>query len=385
MKYQTLTRILRKNADYNLIMAGRDTGKSTAMTRHLIDEYKKHGRRFLRLFRQTGNSYAAADSWFDEYKPGGKFETGDDFSFDGENYYINGDFFGTIAVISLAKKYRSKVYDPRIYHAVFDEYIGLTYDEYVPGEVSKFKAILTTCFRHRERRVWLLGNNYNEDSKFNPYHEYFGIDIDAQKIKQGDIRVYKSKNFRDPAVIAFEFGRIAYEAEKEIPKAERLDNNDVATSGNFARPWDVFIQRERYEHPISFLRDSIDNYFICDTFGHCYFPVANDDMQCIDWVSTEDDLTEIGNGGDVEQYNALTEYREYFTSLYGADDYEQAVMQAMPYKITYPLYSGGNRFGENCDDFLTGIRRIYRGYSYQYCDSNVKHIFERIVQRGIMD
>lgn len=384
MKYQTLDRILKKKADYNLIMAGRDTGKSTAMTKYLIEEYKKYGRKFLRLFRKRGNSFNAADSWFDEYKQGGKFETGDDFTFDGENYYINGDFFGATAIVSMAGTYRSKVYDPRIYHAVFDEYIGVTMDEYVEEEVKKFLSILTTCFRHRERKVWLLGNNYNENSKYNPYHTYFGIDIDRDKLKQGDIKVYKSKRFKNPAVIAFEFGRIAYENEEEIPKGERLDGNDVATTGNFGKVWDVFDQKERYPAPISFLRDSIDNYFISDTFNRCYFAVVNEEMQCIDWIATPDDLTQIGKSGNLDEYKALTEYRDYFVNLYGQTDYDAAVMESMPYEITYPLYSGGNRYGENCDDFLTGIRRIYRGYTYQYCDSNIKYLFERIVLRGIM-
>lgn len=384
MKYQTLDRILKKKADYNLIMAGRDTGKSTAMTKHLIDEYKKYGRKFIRLFRKRGNSFNSADSWFDEYKAGGKFETGDDFTFDGENYYINGDLFGATAIISMAGTYRSKVYDPRIYHAVFDEYIGVTMDEYVEEEVKKFLSILTTCFRHRERKVWLLGNNYNDCSKHNPYHLYFGIDIDRDKLKQGDIKVYKSKRFKDPATIAFEFGRIAYENETEIPKAERLDGNEVATTGNFGKVWDVFDQKERYPNPVSFLRDSIDNYFIADTFNRCYFAVINDEMQCIDWITTTDDLTQIGKSGNLDEYRALIEYREYFINLYGETDYEAAVMGAMPYEITYPLYCDGNRYGENCDDFLTGIRRIYRGYTYQYCDSNIKYLFERIVLRGIM-
>ena len=384
MRYQTLDRIQKKKADYNLIMSGRDTGKSTSMTKLLIDDYKKYGRRFIRLFRKRGNNFNSADTWFDEYKEGGKFYAGDEFSFDGENYYINGDFFGTSAIVSMAGTYRSRVYDPRIYHAVYDEYIGVTMDEYVEEEVKKFLSILTTCFRHRERKVWLLGNNYNEMSKFNPYHTYFGIDIDRDKLKQGDIKVYKSKRFKNPAVIAFEFGRIAYEREEEIPKGERLDGNEVATTGEFGKQWDVFDQKERYGSPISFLRDSIDNYYISDTFDRCYFPVINEEMQCVDWVSTQDDLNQIGKRGDEEEYNRLLDYREYFIHLYGEEEYNSAVQAAVPYQITYPMLAYGNRYGENCDDFLSGIRRLYRGYTYQYCDSNIKYIFERIILRGIM-
>lgn len=386
MKYQTLDRIKKKKATYNLIMAGRDTGKSTAITGELIDDYKKTGHKFLRLFRKTGNSFDAADSWFDEYNEGGKFYTGDHFEFKSDGcYYINGELFGYTAIISLAKNYRSAVYPASLYTAVYDEYIGITPDEYVDGEVKKFKSILTTAFRHRECKVWLLGNNYNEMSKYNPFHTYFGIDIDRDKIKQGDIRVYQSKRFKNPAKIAFEFGRIAYETEEEIPLSERIDGNDVATTGDFAKPWDVFDQDLRYEHRPSFMRDSIDCYFIADAFDRCYFPVINEELQCVDWVSTPEDLTEIGKGGDEERYNTLIKYEEYFMEQYGEDEYYNALNEALPYEIATPLFKGGNRYGENCQVFLSGIHKVYPGFTYNYADGNIKYLFEKIVLNSRME
>lgn len=386
MIYQSLTRIKKKNATYNLIMAGRDTGKSTAITRELIDDYKATGHKFIRLFRKTGNSYDAADSWFDEYNEGGKFYEGDVFEFRSDgNYYINGELFGYTAIISLARNYRSGVYPASVYTAVYDEYIGITPDEYVDGEVKKFKSILTTVFRHRECKIWLLGNNYNEMSKYNPYHTYFGIDIDRDKIKQGDIRVYKSKRFKNPAKIAFEFGRIAYESEEEIPLSERIDGNEVATSGEFARPWDVFIQDDRYEHRPSFLRDSIDNYFIADTFGRCYFPVVNEELQSIDWISTPEDLLAIGKTGDETHYKALIDYADYFMEQYGEEEYYEELENSMPYDIAIPLFKDGNRYGENCQGFISGINKIYTGFTYQYADGNIKYLFEKIILGNKMD
>ena len=386
MIYQSLTRIKKKNATYNLIMAGRDTGKSTAITGELIDDYKATGHKFIRLFRKTGNSYDAADSWFDEYNEGGKFYEGDVFEFRSDsNYYINGELFGYTAIISLARNYRSGVYPASVYTAVYDEYIGITPDEYVDGEVKKFKSILTTVFRHRECKIWLLGNNYNEMSKYNPYHTYFGIDIDRDKIKQGDIRVYKSKRFKNPAKIAFEFGRIAYESEEEIPLSERIDGNEVATSGEFARPWDVFIQDDRYEHRPSFLRDSIDNYFIADTFGRCYFPVVNEELQSIDWISTPEDLLAIGKTGDETHYKALIDYADYFMEQYGEEEYYEELENSMPYDIAIPLFKEGNRYGENCQGFISGVNKIYTGFTYQYADGNIKYLFEKIILGNKMD
>lgn len=384
MKYQTLTRIKKKKADYNIIMAGRDSGKSTAITAELIDDYKKTGHKFIRLFRRV-TYYDSAPSWFDEYNENGKFYAGDTIEFKDGCYYINGEVFGYTAIISLATRYKSTVYDKDIYTAVFDEYQEISPDTYVDGEVKKFLSILTTVFRHRERRVWLLGNNDNETNKYNPYHRYFGIDIDKDNIKQGDIRVYKSKKWKDPAVIAFEYGVMAYENEREIPKAERIDGNNVGTTGDFARPYDVFIQADMYPNKLSFFRDSVDNFYISDTYERCYFPVINDELQSIDWVITDTNLNEIGKGGDEEKYNALINYADYFIAEYGEEQYNEELESVIPYDIAVPLYANGNRYGENCEGFVTGIFKSYRGYTYRYCDGNIKFLFERIVLQNKME
>lgn len=386
MRYQTLDRIKKKGAVYNLIMAGRDTGKSTAMTKELIDDYLKTGHLFLRLFRRLGASYEAAGSWFDEHTIGGKFDCGHEITFKDDCYYIDGKLFGFTAIISLAKNYRSKVYPPTLYTAVYDEYIGLTPDEYVDGEVSKFRAILTTAFRHRDRKVWLLGNNYNEDSKFNPFHTWLGIDIDRDGIKQGQIRVYASKRFKNPARIAFEYGKIAYQTEDEIPLGERVDGNEVATSGDFACVWNVFDMQERYGRgKMSFMRESMDCLYVSDGTGRFYFPVLNEDLQTVDWVMTWDRLDEYGKGGNLKEWETLMEYEDVLRETYGDEVFEQACDEAIPYQIGVPLYDNGNRYGENCQAFIDGLRMEYKGFTMMYCDGNIKRIVEDIIMKGKMD
>ena len=179
--------------------------------------------------------------------------------------------------------------------------------------------------------------------------------------------------------------RIAYEGEKEIPRAERVDGNEVATSGDFARPWDVFIQEDRYPKQPSFMRDSIDNYFVADTYGRCYFPVVNEELQCIDWVSCPEDLASIGKNGDEARYNALINYQEYFMEQYGEEEYFKALEEVQPYEIAIPLLKGGNRYGENCQGFISGINKVYTGFTYQYADGNIKYLFERIILGAKME
>lgn len=401
MKYQSLKRIKKKNADYNIIMAGRDTGKSTAITGELIDEFKKYHRGFIRMIRRT-NYGVAAESWFEDYsstgthedeygevQPGGLFYDGvNDITFgeygELEAYFFNGELFGLVLYLSQATAYKSMVFPKFIYNAVFDEYIEDTQSRYLDAEITKFLSILSTVFRKRERKVWLLGNNLNDESKYNPYHRYFNIDIDRDRLKPGDIKIYKSKRFKDPAIIAFEFGQMAYEGEKEIPKADRLDGYNVGTSGDFARPYDVFLQDVEYPVQPSFLRQSIDNFYIADTTNRCYFPVVNEQMQSIDWLHSPEDLNRIGCSGDAEKYNILIQYPEYFIDQYGEDNYYKALEDVFPYEIAVPLYSNGNRYGENAEAFTSGINDIYKGFTYRYCDSNIKFIFEQIILKQNM-
>ena len=402
MKYQSLKRIKKKNADYNIIMAGRDTGKSTAITGELIDEFLKYHRGFIRIIRRT-NYGVAAESWFEDYAEAGTHEDADGnvlphgLFYDGQNditfgeygeleaYFLNGELFGLVLYLSQASAYKSMVFPKFIYHAVFDEYIEDTQSRYLDAEITKFLSILSTVFRKRERKVWLLGNNLNDESKYNPYHRYFNIDIDRDRIKQGDIRIYKSKKYKDPAIIAFEFGLMAYEQEKEIPKGDRLDNYAVGTSGGFTRPFDVFLQDSEYPVQPSFLRQSIDNFYISDTTERCYFPIVNESLQSIDWIYTAEDLNRIGETGDSEKYNTLIQYPEYFIDQYGEDNYYKALEDVFPYDIAVPLYAKGNRYGENAEAFTSGINDVYKGFTYRYCDSNIKFIFENIILKANMD
>lgn len=380
MRYQTLTRILKKGAEYNFIMSGRSTGKSTAMGKHLIEDYKNYNHKFIRVFRRL--SYMeSAETWFDEFSQGGKFSEGDKIEFKDGCYYINGDLFGYTAVLSLSSRYKSTVYDSDIYNFVFDEYIEIAPDEYLDKEINKFMALISTVFRGRTGKIFCLGNNINEDSKYNPYHRYFGIDIDKQNIKQGQIKVYQSKKFDKPAKIAFEYGLIAYEQKDEIPILQRVDGNEVATSGDFAKVWNIFRQKDEYKNDISFLRDSIDNFYIADSIDKEYFAIVNDDMQSIDFVqcSKNTTISSIGKYKDDEYYNKLVTYPEIYINEMGENEYYKALEVFTPYETAVPLYDNGNRYGANCKLFLSGLNEFYNGYTFRYCDGNVKFIVENII------
>lgn len=391
MRYYSLKNILKKQAQYNLIMSGRSGGKSTEMCSFLINEYKTQKRKFIRFFRRL--SYTdGCETWFDLFnEPTIKDKTtqkdipnplyiDDKIEFDASQgvYLINGEVFGYIAVISLQSRRKGNVFDTDIYHTIFDEYIETSPDEYLDNEINKFMSLISTIYRGRTGQVWLLGNNLNEDSKYNPYHRYFGIDIDRDNIKQGQIKCYTSKKFNKPAKIAFEYGKMAYTTPEEVPLLQRIDGNEVATTGDFAKVWNIFSQKDEYKNPVSFYSKSIGNTYIKTDYEKCYMPIINIAKQSIDWILCDDPEKK---ESDIDLYNTMINYKDKYLKKMTMEQYNELLQNINPYIYCTPLYTNDTRYGANCNAFLLAINRRCTGFTFRYCDGNIKFIVEnRILQ-----
>lgn len=395
MRYQTVQKLAKQKTNYKVLMSGRSTGKSTSMSKYLIDRFERENATFIRLVRNI--TYTVdADSYFDAWSYGGKFydsappktydtriityeyyysNEGTRVQGDPMTYYYNGIPFGRVLVLSQSAKYKGGVFPESIKTFVFDEYIEISMLNYLDNEYDNFMSILSTVCRLRsDVEVWLLGNNLNEDSKYNPYHMKWGIDIDRDNLKQGDLKIYKSDLFKKPAKIAFEYGLIAYENEDEIPLLQRVPGNDVATSGDFAKSFDIFDQEREYPN-IDFLRDSVNNFYMRGDNDKYYFFILNTVKQCFDIVSTNTVIDDIGKSGDEKRYNTLIRYRDIFISQYGEEYYNREVETMLPYDITIPIYNHHTIYGQNLSLFVDKAREKYRGYSVRYCDGNVKYLW----------
>lgn len=395
MRYQTVQKLAKQKTNYKVLMSGRSTGKSTSMSKYLIDRFERENATFIRLVRNI--TYTVdADSYFDAWSYGGKFydsappktydtriityeyyysNEGTRVQGDPMTYYYNGIPFGRVLVLSQSAKYKGGVFPESIKTFIFDEYIEISMLNYLDNEYDNFMSILSTVCRLRsDVEVWLLGNNLNEDSKYNPYHMKWGIDIDRDNLKQGDMKIYKSNLFKKPAKIAFEYGLIAYENEDEIPLLQRVPGNDVATSGDFAKSFDIFDQEREYPN-VDFLRDSVNNFYMRGDNDKYYFFILNTVKQCFDIVSTNTVIDDIGKSGDEKRYNTLIRYRDIFIAQYGEKYYNREVETMLPYDITIPIYNHHTIYGQNLSLFVDKAREKYRGYSVRYCDGNVKYLW----------
>ena len=364
------------------------------MARKLIEAYEDRGEMFVLIRRRMG-CRLALETWFDSFDCScieqGEYNKDEDPFYKERNhvikyhsngeykdmYTIDGEPFGYVCYLSLSNKVKSAVFDPKTTKIVLEEVIENAMNDYIPNEYSALMSIISTVFRHRNGQVFILGNFLNEDSKQAPILRGFGIDVDRQELKQG--RVYTYGDGITAAKVCFLWDSVAYEDENEVPVVQKVANNNVAINGQFEVDYDLFSQK--YEYPeIDFIRDSIDKFVIFDN-DDSYFPILNEEMQCIDFVKNDYDLHELGEHGDKGEYEKMCKYKDIYINIFkanGEEDpmkaYIKKLNSVMPYKIYTPLYDNEHRYGANIDFFMKGMRDNFPGFTMRWCGGRVKFL-----------
>lgn len=237
MKYYNIKPIAAKGCEYNIIYGGRASGKSYQMAEYLLDDYIDNGAQFVRLIRSWGQG-KGLDTYFQELidnnpkkYDGIKVEMNQDKGF---RYTCNGEPFGYIIPLSLQHNYKSSQY-PEVVNVLFEEFVAPSAFDYLNGsgddELRAFRSALSTIFRHRGGRVWLIGNS---EETSNPYFEFFGID--GSQLKVGDLkkftRMITLKGKSVPAAsVAVEYVPIGYTDPNEVPIMMRIPDNEIAITG----------------------------------------------------------------------------------------------------------------------------------------------------------
>lgn len=369
------------------------------MARKLIQAYEEKGEMFVMIRRRMGVKMAL-ETWFDsfdytatendnynrdedpfadernhtiEYHSSGEFK---------DMYTIDGQPFGYVAYLSLSNKVKSAVYNPKTTRIVLEEVIENGMNDYISNEYSALMSIVSTVFRHREGQVFILGNFLNEDSKQAPILRGFGIDVDKQDMKQG--KIYQWGDGATSAKVVFIWDSVAYEDETEVPVVQKVANNNVAINGQFEVDYDLFSQK--YDYPqLDFIKDSVDKFVIFDD-EDSYYPILNEEMQCIDWVKSDWDIHELGEHGNKEEYDKMVKYKDIYLMQFkseGEEDpmkaYIKRLNSLIPYKVYTPLYDKEHRYGCNIDFFVRGMREHFAGFTQRWCNGRIKYLTQNRV------
>lgn len=203
MKFYSLTPILAKNADYNVIFGERSNGKTYATLEYGLKRYLQTGEQmaYIRRWREDLRG-KRADSLFANHVNNGLIEklTGGKFN---EVFYMSGKWWLSYYNAETKKRVpddkpfcfgfclSEQEHDksssfPEVTTIVFDEFLTRRY--YLPDEFMLFMNVLSTIIRQRDNvKVFMLGNTVN---KYCPYFAEMGLK-QVGVMEQGTIDIYR--------------------------------------------------------------------------------------------------------------------------------------------------------------------------------------------------
>lgn len=203
-KYWDISRILEKNARYNIVIGERSNGKSYGTYDYCIREYCKGNGAFAIIRRWKDDiTRSRATTFFNPHIENGvieKYTNGEfnDVIYRNRRWYLckthpetNDPAIEDSHPFAYSFSLNDVEHDkatqfPRIRNIVFDEFLARRI--YLPDEFNLFMNTLSTIIRDRDNvRIFMLGNTINP---YCPYFTEMGI-TNIKNMKKGDIDIYE--------------------------------------------------------------------------------------------------------------------------------------------------------------------------------------------------
>ena len=198
--YVSAKKVKSIQADYILLLGERANGKSYCVKNILITECYKRDIEFIYLRRydlDVKDSVAVnyfADvpvyeitageySCIDVFRKGIYFANVDEET----GRTIRGKKIGHCHALSGAEHYKSLSF-PKVEYIVYEEFISVDGHYLYQEAESKLQHYVSTIFRHRRGKVYLIGNTI---SRICPYMREWGLERGLRTQKQGEIKMYK--------------------------------------------------------------------------------------------------------------------------------------------------------------------------------------------------
>lgn len=242
--YYSLDAILEVGAIYNIILGPRSNGKTYSVLRHCLRNYFESGEQFayIRRYKESIAPTKLRTLFEPHYgyiedMTGGKYNHVKIYKQAFWLCHLDDD--GTILetapkpfaiAVALSTQENDKGSDLGFCrYLIFDEFIAR--DRYLSDEFTRFMNCVSTLVRDRAgTKIFLIANPV---SKFCPYFEEFGIDINT--IKQGTITTIKYEG--TDMKTAFEYCDMVESSEK--PKSEYFAFENAKVKMITAGTWEL--------------------------------------------------------------------------------------------------------------------------------------------------
>lgn len=217
-----------------MVMTGRGTGKTTSCAVGIADYCYKNHKQFILLSRDAFKQ-VRRKAWFHNVVTRGL--TPYDIVCENNAFKIGGQVIGYNYSLHAYNDYRSIEF-PEVDFIVFDEFIELEPSNYWNdngvSEAQFLSDLVSTIFRDRtDGACFLLGNNMNEDSKYNPYFEAFGVDFDEMEIRMGNLYHIQNDGHIHVCLYYGGMGRKSEDLDDVLGWTAWMPLNDVALTGEF--------------------------------------------------------------------------------------------------------------------------------------------------------
>ena len=198
--YVSADKIKKIECDYLLLLGERANGKSYASKSLILSEcYRRNTVEFIYLRRfDLDIKDSVAVNYFADMPvyeiTNGEYTCVDVFRKDiyfanvDENTgkVVRGRKIGHCHALSGAEHYKSLAF-PKVEFIIFEEFISVD-GHYLFNEPDKLQHYVSTIFRHKKGKVYLIGNTI---SRICPYYREWGLEKGLRSQKQGEVRYYK--------------------------------------------------------------------------------------------------------------------------------------------------------------------------------------------------
>ena len=197
-KFYNIKRIKGVDAQFKILLGGRNIGKSYAVKHDVMKECYKHGKEFVYLRRWDEDIKTKyAEQYFTDVDvkgiTDGKYTNV--YIWQGKIYFSNYDDKGKVSdkmligyshSLNQSERYKSQIFQ-KVNYIIFEEFI--TDRIYLQNEPNTLQEYVSTIFRTRTGVVYLVGNTI---SKLCPYFNEWKLDK-VERMKTHEINVFENE------------------------------------------------------------------------------------------------------------------------------------------------------------------------------------------------